>query len=137
MTKEKPGKPAPPSDFADLAAAFAMPGKTTASSTQEASQPPSTTSDTEVALPPAKVAVRMRKTAQVPQAGRGPGRPKSPEELVNQTLSLRADQMAKVHKIAAAEYGRLGRRVLPSEIVRSLLDIAFEHQGKNTKVLKS
>ncbi|MBK4723406.1 hypothetical protein JJL56_31640 [Azospirillum sp. YIM DDC1] len=62
---------------------------------------------------------------------RKPGRPKADVELVNQTFSFRADHLAELHRITAAEYGRLGRKVVPSEVLRSLLDIAFEQVRKS------
>lgn len=91
----------PAEEFGDLAAAFAN---------------------------PAKVAQVLAAPDVVPSrdgARRPRGRPRSEAELVNQTLSIRADQLQELHRISAAEYARLGRRVLPSEVVRALLDHAL------------
>jgi hypothetical protein len=150
MTKQKQGgKPTPPEDFADLAAAFADPAKThpqmpplpkrpTEGTTQSVLETRHNDSEPDATLEEVTTAFKpIRKAHDVPaEDKRRPGRPKSPDILVNQTLSIRADQLDHIHRIAAAEYARLRRRVLPSEVVRALLDEAFGHLGKSTKVLK-
>lgn len=114
--------PSPASEFEDLAAAFANPtGSRAASGT--------ITVDPASENPVPRSPEAANRTAKR-------GRPRMDFEIVNQTLSLRADQVAEVHQIAAAEYARLGRRVLPSEIVRALLDVAMTHLPPTKEILR-
>lgn len=127
MAKQRTVSPLPPADFGDLAAAFANPTKAVArpSAVEPAAASPASVSRA--------ASGNNERTAQqddlLPVEKRGRGRPRAPEPLVNQTLSLRVDQLQRLHQIAAAEYGRLGRRVLPSEVVRVLLDRALAEIG--------
>ena len=118
--KAPPPSPAP--EFEDLAAAFANPtGSRSIGSTRS--------------VEPTSEDVKPLAQEGVNRGGKR-GRPRMDFEIVNQTLSLRADQVAELHKIAAAEYARLGRRVLPSEIVRALLDVAIGHLPPTKELLR-
>ena len=120
MTKRKVPPVPPPEEFGDLAEAFAHP--TRSATPKQAPAAPATpeTADDD----------RTAGTGR-----RGPGRPRSEVDLVNQTLSIRADQLRELHRISAAEYARLGRRVLPSEVVRALLDRALSQPGSGEALL--
>jgi hypothetical protein len=120
MTKRRDPPVSPPSEFGDLAQAFANP------TGSAAARPP----------PVQPVPQEPMVAGQAAVAGRrGPGRPRSEVDLVNQTLSIRADQLQQLHRISAAEYARLGRRVLPSEVVRALLDRALSQPGSQEGLL--
>jgi hypothetical protein len=120
MTRRKDPPVSPPSEFGDLAEAFANPTGLAAARPLPAEPVP----------PEPMVAADPAVTER-----RGPGRPRSEVDLVNQTLSIRADQLRQLHRISAAEYARLGRRVLPSEVVRALLDRALSQPGSQEGLL--
>ncbi len=120
MTKRRMPPAPPPEEFGDLAEAFANP--TRPASPKQASM-----------SPPEPTLAGDDRAANTER--RGPGRPRSEVDLVNQTLSIRADQLRELHRISAAEYARLGRRVLPSEVVRALLDRALSQSGSGEGLL--
>lgn len=160
MAKPKKTAPPPPSDFGDIAEAFANPTRPRTrtkakpeAAPEPAAEPAAVLAAQEVVQEPQEASQEApepvpahqpaaqpavpRKAARGPQKpARGRGRPKAAREVKNITYSVGVDQALRLDRIAAAEWMRTGQKTSPSEILRVLLDRALEQLGDSTEVLR-
>ncbi|MFC5357101.1 hypothetical protein [Azospirillum himalayense] len=137
---KKTAAPPPPSDFGDIAEAFANPSRPRTRTKPEVPTEPVAPEAVQMvaqAAPDAAVAPQSVPAVTTPEEpARGRGRPRAAREVKNVTYSIGVDQAQRLDRIAAAEWVRTGQKTSPSEILRSLLDRAFDQLGDSTEVLK-
>lgn len=141
---KKTAAPPPPSDFGDIAEAFANPSRPRTRTTPEAPTEPvapaavpmAAQAVLDAAAAPQSVPVSGGAVTPPEEPARGRGRPRAAREVKNVTYSVGVDQAQRLDRIAAAEWVRTGQKTSPSEILRALLDRALEQLGDSTEVLK-